>query len=217
MRSASGKWRAASYPDMSFGVAAESVCTVTEICKLIATLAAIHIYPVKSCAGIAMDSAVVQSRGLAGDRRFMVVVELGRFLTGRQLPTLVRVRTDLNEQGQLTAAAPGFRELTVTIDPDTARIQATVWGSEVSALDAGNAAAGWFSAYLGRPVRLVFADALMHRAVEPEYAQAEDEVGFADGYPLLLLSRAASDALSIRAGRELGWRRFRPNLLIDGV
>ncbi len=182
-----------------------------------ATLAAISIYPVKSCAGVALHSAVVETRGLAGDRRYMLVDETGRFQTGRQLPALVRVQAHIDGPGRLRLAAPGVANLDVAVSFDAARVQANVWGSAVSALDAGDAASQWFSDYLGRQVRLVYADPLMQRPVEPDYAQPGDEVGFADGYPVLLLSRAACEALAIRARRDLGWRRFRPNLLIDGV
>ena len=53
---------------------------------MIATLAAIHIHPVKSCAPLALQAASVEARGLAHDRRYLVVDADGRFLTGRQLP-----------------------------------------------------------------------------------------------------------------------------------
>lgn len=182
-----------------------------------ARLAAICTYPVKSCAGNDLHSALVEPRGLMHDRRWMLVDAEGRFLTGRQLPQLVMVRATPMEPDRLRLDAPGMPAIDITPPVDAARIAATVWDSSVSAADGGPQAARWFSDYLGRPVRLVHADAAMQRALDPAYSLPGDEVSFADGYPLLLLSRAAADELSARAGRELGWRRFRPNLLIDGV
>lgn len=182
-----------------------------------ARIAAICVYPIKSCAANDLASAQVEPRGLTNDRRWMLVDANGRFLTGRQLPQLVRVRATPLHANRLRVEAPGMPTIEIVPTAEVPRIAATVWDSAVSAADAGPQAARWFSDYLGRPVRLVHADAAMQRALDPAYGLPGDEVSFADGYPLLLLSRAAADELSMRAGRELGWRRFRPNLLVDGV
>jgi hypothetical protein len=182
-----------------------------------AQIAAIVVYPVKSCAGNALEAAQVEARGLVDDRRWMLVDDNGRFVTGRQLPALVRVRAQSFAGDRLRLDAPGMPPIEITAATDAARIEATIWGDVVSAADAGSAAAEWFSRYLGRHVRLVHADASMRRPLVPEYSRPGDETAFADGYPLLLLSRAAADGLSARVGRDLGWRRYRPNLLIDGV
>ena len=182
-----------------------------------AQLAAIVVYPVKSCAGNALESAQVEARGLADDRRWMLVDDHGRFLTGRQLPTLVQVRARPLGSDRLRLSAPGMPTIETGVAAAEARIDATIWSNPVSAADVGSAAADWFSRYLGRSVRLVYADAAMQRPLEPAYSQPGDETAFSDGYPLLLLSRAAADDLSLRAERDLGWRRFRPNLLVDGV
>lgn len=182
-----------------------------------AQLAAIVVYPVKSCAGNALQMAEVEARGLAHDRRWMLVDADGRFLTGRQLPRLVRVQAQPLGEDRVRLSAPGMDAIEVGIDADAARIATRVWDSPVSAVDAGSAAADWFSAYLGRRVRLVHADARMRRPLDAGYSEPGDETAFADGFPLLLLSRAAADALSTRVGRDLGWRRFRPNLVVDGV
>ncbi len=182
-----------------------------------AQLAAISVYPIKSCAGNLLETAQVEMRGLAQDRRWMLVDESGRFQTGRQSPKLLRVQAQPLGDARLRVSAPDMTAIEIACADNASRTAATVWGSQVSAVDAGGVAADWFSSYLGRPVRLVYADPSMHRPLDPEYSRAGDETAFADGYPLLLLSRAASDALSSRVGRELGWRRFRPNLLVDGT
>ena len=49
-----------------------------------ATLTAFHVFPLKSCAPLVMDEAQVQSRGLAHDRRWMVVDALDNFVTARK-------------------------------------------------------------------------------------------------------------------------------------
>jgi hypothetical protein len=54
------------------------------------------------------------------------------------------------------------------------------------------------------------------RAVSQDYGQPGDEVSFADGYPLLLISEASLADLNTRLPRAVEMRRFRPNLVVDG-
>ena len=56
-------------------------------------LVAITVYPVKSCRGIALTRARVERRGLANDRRWMVIDDAGRFVTQREEARLALVET----------------------------------------------------------------------------------------------------------------------------
>jgi uncharacterized protein YcbX len=60
-----------------------------------ARIAALNVYPVKSCRGIACERAQVTVRGLAiagvGDREWMIVDGTGRFVTQREQPRLARI------------------------------------------------------------------------------------------------------------------------------
>lgn len=182
-----------------------------------ARLAALVVYPLKSAAGLGLDFADVGVRGLAGDRCWMLVDAEGHFITGRQCPRLTLLRTRALADGGLEVTGLDGEVLRVPAPDGGVRLRSAVWGDPVDAADAGDVAALWFSNVLEQPVRLLHADAAMQRPLDPDYARAGDETAFADGYPLLLLSRSACDALSERVGRDLGWRRFRPNLLVDGV
>ena len=81
---------------------------------------------------------------------------------------------------------------------------------------AGDAAAEWLSAFIGRPCRLVQVPEARARQVDTGYAQPGDKVAFSDGFPLLLIGQASLDDLSARVGRPLEMLRFRPNLVIEG-
>lgn len=180
-------------------------------------LSSLHVYPVKSCAGLAPDHARVEPRGLAHDRRWMIVDEAGQFLTGRQWPALVLLRASPSHDG-LHLSAPAQRELFVPVPAaDSACRRVTVWKDTVEAADAGDAAAQWLAQFLGRPARLVHMDARSHRPVSPTHAQPGDQVSFADAYPLLLISRASLDGLNARLAQPLPMQRFRPNLVVQGV
>lgn len=180
-------------------------------------LSALYVYPLKSGAALTPAAAAVEPRGLAHDRRWMIVDAAGRFLTGRQLPRLVLVRATPTAAG-VTLQAPGADALDVAnpTQPATRRL-AKVWDDTVDAADAGDAAARWLSRWLEREVRLVYMDASATRPIEPDYAGPGDEVSFADGFPLLAISQAALDALNARLDAPLPMLRFRPNLVIEGT
>ncbi|MFE8597676.1 MOSC domain-containing protein [Archangium violaceum] len=180
------------------------------------TLTAINIYPLKSCAGLPLTRATVEPLGLQYDRRWMAVRPDGSFMTGRELPALVLVRAVPGPSG-LHLSAPGMPELEVPLPPAGApRLDVTVWDDTCSAARAQESADRWLSEYLGEPTRLVYVDERMQRLVDPKYADPEDRVGFADGFPLLIISEASLADLNQRLAQPVPMSRFRPNLVVDG-
>jgi uncharacterized protein len=184
-------------------------------------LASIHIYPMKAARAVDLDESVVEPWGLAGDRRWLLVDEDGRFVSQREEPSLARVvvtygpgTTSVSVAGcpgrQIAAPARGAQLLKVT-----------VWGSTVLAAAAGPEGDAWFSAYLGRRVRLVYLDDPTRRPVDPEYGRDGDVVSFADGYPLLLTSTGSLDELGRwlieDGGRPVPMTRFRPSVVVTGA
>ena len=185
------------------------------------TLSALHIYPLKSCAPRTLDAAVVEARGLAYDRRWMVVDASGKFLTGRQQPRLTLIAAT-PEDGQLQLDAPGMPTLHEPQPPaDGARVQTAVWGAAVTPLLARAQGNAWISTFLGAPCRLVYMDADCVRAVKAkydgQYGQDGDEVSLADAFPLLLISQGALDLLNSKVAQPLPMLRFRPNLVVTGT
>jgi uncharacterized protein YcbX len=179
-------------------------------------LQALFHYPLKSGAGLALEHATVEPLGIEHDRRWMAVRPDGSFLTGRELPSLVLVRAVPGPSG-LHLSAPGMAGLTVPLPTDAApRLDVTVWGDTCSAARADAAADRWLSAYLGQPAALVYVDARMQRPVDPAYAAEDDRVGFADGFPLLLVSEASLEDLNRRLPQPVPMSRFRPNLVVGG-
>lgn len=178
----------------------------------------LFVYPVKSCAGIELKRARVTSRGLQYDREWMVVTPRGRFLTQREVPSLALVQTALRDDA-LQLTAPGLPRLSV---PLTRKLRAepaevTVWSDTVLATDEGDAAASWFGEHLGRDVRLVRFDPSRQRPTDPEWSQGlPGFAAFADGYPLLVVSRASLDDLNSRLPAPLPMDRFRPNAVLAG-
>jgi len=176
----------------------------------------------KAARAVDLDESLVEPWGLAGDRRWLLVDEDGRFVSQREEPSLARVVVTYGP-GAISVSAAGFpaRPVAVPATSDATMLKVTVWGSTVLAAAAGPAGDAWFSAYLGRPVRLVYLDDPTRRAVDPEFGRDGDVVSFADGYPLLLTSTASLDELgrwlSKDGAQPVPMTRFRPNAVVTGA
>src|SRR3990172_1481695 len=181
------------------------------------TLSSIIYYPIKACRGFEVDSSNVERMGLEYDRRMMVVTPQGEFLTQRKIPRLALVTPIMNGD-VLTLSAPQFDSLQVGIRRSGASQPVTIWKSRgVAAIDQGDEAADWFSNWLGASVRLVHIAEGFKRKLNPEYAvNADDHTGFADAYPILLISEESLGDLNSRLEYPVPMNRFRPNLVVKG-
>ena len=69
-----------------------------------ATVTELHIYPIKSCAGIAVPEARFYVSGLVAqgvhDREWMLVTRAGQFLTQREYPRMALVTPRIDEIGR---------------------------------------------------------------------------------------------------------------------
>lgn len=178
-------------------------------------LSGIYIYPVKSCAGLQLKTTGLDRFGPEGDRRWMVVGESGDFITQRDLPRMALIRATPAAGGlQLRCGNAGVEVDTPAAGQPLRRVR--VWSDHVQARDAGDDAAVWLSEQLGRACRLVYMPAESVRRVDGAYAREGETVGFADGFPLLLVSQASLDDLNSRLPAPVPMNRFRPNLVISG-
>lgn len=186
-------------------------------------VAGLFIYPVKSLRGVALPAADLDALGFAGDRRFMIVDDTGKFLTQRTHARMAQVNTALAD-GRLTLAADNAGSVSVPTRPDaTAPLRAvTIWKHDgLLAEDCGFEAAQWLSDFLGQAVHLVRIGPKFHRPVLKSAAQPGDLYAFNDGAPLLVVSEASLAALNDRiqenGGEPVPMDRFRPNLVLtDG-
>lgn len=172
------------------------------------------IYPVKSMAGIAVDSIPVDAFGLQNDRRWLLVDKAGRFLSQRDIPRMALVKTSLSPEGLRFEMAGDKHNVELPLAANERQVE--VWGDTVSALDAGDVTAVWLSGKLETDCRLVYMPDHCRRLVDPLYAQNKETVGFADGFPLLLISQSSLDDLNRRLSKPVLMNRFRPNLVVTG-
>jgi uncharacterized protein len=188
-----------------------------------ARLASIHIYPLKAARAVDLDQSLVEPWGLAGDRRWLLVDDTGRFVSQREEPAMARVVVRAGH-GALTASAPGLPDIRISApcqEGGAELLRVTVWSSALLAAAAGPAADLWFSEYLGRPVQLVYLDDPTRREVDQDYGAAGDVVSFADGFPLLLTNSASLHELgrwlTEDGDQPVPMNRFRPNVVVAGA
>lgn len=162
------------------------------------TIASLHVFPVKGCAGSEADALDVDEWGLAGDRRFMVyrAGAVPRFVSQRQLPGMALLHASSREEGEGGAIALSLasrvaagplelwgrsplatpREFALRVDvrgvSAAPRVAVEIWGSTVEAIDLGDGAARWLSAQLRARVRLCWVGPGFRRPVEEGFVPA---------------------------------------------
>jgi uncharacterized protein YcbX len=189
------------------------------------TVSGLYTYPIKSCAGIALNEARLLDTGLEYDRNWMVVDPSGLMLTQRSHGRLALIRVALGER-DLIVSAPSMPDLrtplAVTALERPALIETRVWRDTMSAFDTGPQTEAWFSAFLGVPARLVRFDPAVRRVVDPLWTGDIAAITqFSDGFPLLVIGEASLADLNRRlAGKgapPIPMNRFRPNLVFTGL
>ena len=186
-------------------------------------VASLHIYPVKSCGGIALAASQVGRMGLRYDRQWAFVDEHGMFLAQRDsrglgvaVATMCLIETALGGDA-LTLSAPGMPALQVPlagVAGDEVPVQ--VWESRTIGHDQGAQAATWATTFLSRErpgrYRLVRMPDEAHR----QSKIGDGEVAYGDAYPFLILSEESLADLNGRLETPLPMNRFRPNIVVRG-
>jgi uncharacterized protein YcbX len=98
--------------------------------------------------------------------------------------------------------------------PGEAAFDVALWRDAAPVRPCGEAADAWFTAVVGRPVRIGWLGDSLARRVGHDYG---GPLSLADAAPLLVATTASLDALSARVGFPLAMARFRPNLVVDGA
>jgi uncharacterized protein YcbX len=197
----------------------------------------LHIYPIKSCAGIDLPASPVGRSGLRHDRSWMVVTPNNVFTSQRTWPAMALIKTAIGE-GVLRVDAPGMATLEVPLEApatEAAPLSVRVWRDTVLAQPESGQAAAWFSQFLGQPCKLVRLHPRAERAAAADWvadwiAKNPDHVegferdhlfGFADGFPLLIANQASLDDLNAKllaqGAAAVPMDRFRPNIVIEGM
>lgn len=174
-------------------------------------------YPVKSLKGIQTQIMQIEDRGPQFDRNWMLVDSRKRFLSQRKHPRLCLLKTQVLEE-QLLTISYGAEIIKIPIDSSSANsCEVSIWSDKCTAFDVGDAAAKYFSNFLGIPCRLVKTGTNFKRPIRLEKKVNNfHEVGFADGFPFLLVSQESLESLNQHLHANILMNRFRPNIVIRG-
>lgn len=177
-------------------------------------LSQISVYPIKSTAGIELSRSWVDELGLSFDRRFVLTDDQGQFITARTEPTLCLIQANVTATG-LVLTAPDMPKLIINYQQLTDTYQnVAVWNDSINAQQGSSEHHQWFSRYLKRPCQLLHFGDLSTRKV-PTSSSRSNQLAFADGYPLLLISQASLNDLNTRCPTVISMSQFRPNLVVD--
>jgi uncharacterized protein YcbX/ferredoxin len=179
------------------------------------SLQSLHIYPIKSAAGISLSTSWVDDLGLSLDRRFVITDKNGQFITARTEPTLCLIKVNLSAQGLILTAPdmPALHLLYQELSPIYKKV--TVWQDEIQAQYGHENFDLWFSQFLKKPCQLLYFGKKSQRLV----SKSHKKIAFADGYPLLLTSQASLDDLNNRLTQQsipaITMKQFRPNIVAN--
>lgn len=184
------------------------------------TVTQLWIYPIKSLAGCQLTTVDVTARGLALDRRWMLVDNNGKFVSQRQFPSLSQLTIEITADGFIVypKETPEMQcTVPLSLPTSAPEIDVTVWDSTMLAQVAPERINNWFSKWLDAPVRLVYMPDYSKRLVNTKYASQNEIVHFADGYPIHIISEESLDFLNERLSEQVSIKRFRPNIVVSGA
>lgn len=198
--------------------------------EVVGRISKIAYYPVKGAAGLEVQEATLTKEGLGGDRQFMIVQAapgangIHEFITQRNpnegkaqgFSALALIRPEI-QADRLFLTWKGQEPLQIPNIGVGTEIPVRIWDSTCMAVDQGDEVANWLNDHLHTNVRLVKAAGSFERQVSKKWVDNDSNIRFQDGYPIHWFSAASLDELSERAGQEIPWQSFRPNLVVDGL
>jgi len=178
-------------------------------------------YPVKSMGRESLGRATVDRFGIEMDRRWMLIDDKHKFITQRTVAKMAQfsvTHCQRSEGGWSVTIESNNQQLFVNSAQHftNGSISARVWGDLCEGLVADGEINQWLSQALGVSCQLVFMDDGYQRKVDSEYADNNETVSFADGFPLLLTTGPSLAAFNQYLKKPINMVRFRPNIVVDG-
>jgi len=172
-------------------------------------------YPVKSLGAISTSEIELDQFGIQNDRRFMLIDQNAKFVSQRTHPRLSFLSASL-ESNDLVVTSSGLGICSFPYDAFVEDVDVKIWSDTVAvkAIDASFSAE--LSEWLGVPVRMVYMPDSCIRQVDRDFFNQDQNVSFADAFPLLLTNTASLNDLNGKLEQPIPMSRFRPNIVISG-
>lgn len=174
----------------------------------------LYIYPIKSLAGIRIESAKAEEMGFENDRRWMLINSENQFITQRKYPILSQFYPKFkNDKIEIT-----YQNLTHDFLIEECLMEpifSNVWDDETTVFEVNETTSRWFSEVLGfscKLVKIVNNGDRKHSSIKLETTL---NVSLADGYPYLLVGSESLDFLNQKVEEKITIARFRPNIVIS--
>lgn len=152
---------------------------------------------------------------MEGDRQMMIVQEDGIFLSQRKHPKMALIQPEVISSTELKLTAPNMPEVMVEHTRGKGVQQVTVWKDTFKAVTLNPVINTWLSEYLGIKVNLVKYEAISKRLIDTNFAKNEEQVAFADGYPILVTHQSTFDQINQALTDPVKMSRFRPNIVLE--
>jgi len=174
----------------------------------------LYLYPIKSLAGIRVESAKAEEMGFENDRRWMLIDEESKFITQREYPNLSQFYPQIEDDKIAISHYDTTHEFFINENLDEA-IFSKVWDDESKVVEVNKVTSKWFSKRLGFSCKLVKIINKGDRKHDSSRLNQILNVSLADGYPYLLIGSKSLDHLNEKLKEKITIQRFRPNIVIS--
>lgn len=176
----------------------------------------LYIYPIKSLAGIAIQSNKAEEMGFENDRRWMLLDEENHFITQRNHPNLSQFYPKIKE-GKIEITHNDSTHEFLINETLEEPIFSNVWGDETKVVEVNKESSKWFTQVLGFRCKLVKIVNKGDRKHSSTKLNTALNVSLADGYPYLLIGSESLNFLNEKLEEKITITRFRPNIVISSV
>jgi len=174
----------------------------------------LYIYPIKSLAGISVQSAKAEEMGFENDRRWMLIDDENQFITQRNHPNLSQFYPKISEDKISINYYDKKHEFSINETLDEP-LFSKVWDDETNVVEVNKATSKWFSEVLGFSCKLVKIINNGDRKHSSSKLNTVLNVSLADGYPYLLIGSESLNFLNEKLEEKITMARFRPNIVIS--